>query len=75
MEWLDDLELSQLYPVPVPKDAVQLDVDSNEKQEHKLPKIAPLKARKQSQVDITPCRKQSLGEIKEMKLTLPEKSK
>ena len=77
--WLDDLELNQLYPVPVPKaPSVQLQIDDKEQQDGQKtagPKLPPLKtpSHKQSQSDIGPlckqsqtptaCRKQNLAEI------------
>ena len=76
MLWLDDLELNQLYPIAVPKDAILLEVDDKEPEGHKTPVLPPLKAASQK-VDIVPCRKLSpdIGGAKEVKLVLPEKSK
>ena len=87
--WLNDLDLKKLYPVPEPQDVILLDIDDKEeKDEHKGPKLPPLKAlhhkkspsdvtqhRKPSQGDSVSSHKQETNKLKEMKLTLPEKSK
>ena len=75
--WLDDLELNQLYPIPVPKDPpIQLQIDDKEQQDGRKtagPKLPPLRAPCHKQSDIgslckqtqtaTTCRKQSSGDI------------
>ena len=64
---MDDLELNQLYPVPIPKDPIQLEIsDKKEQDEHKTPILPPLKAgpcHKQIQSDIAPSSKQIQGVI------------
>ena len=74
--WLDDLELNQLYPIPVPKDPpVQLQIDDKEQDGRKTagPKLPPLRAPCHKQSDIgslckqsqaaTTSRKQSHGDV------------
>lgn len=63
--WLNDLELNQLYPIPVTQDAILLDIDDKEQEERKTPILPPLKVppHKQSQSDVAPSRKQSVGDI------------
>ena len=59
--WLDDLELNQLYPVSIPKDPIQLEIDNKGQDERKNPILPPLKApcNKQIKSEIAPCHKET----------------